>query len=223
MAAPHIHRPSTERLDMLQRVRRDPIEFLRAVRTLDESDKRHPIKPFPVQLEYVQLYCKIWVRERFIAVPKSRRMKMTWINVALYLWDTMFNRGRANGVISKKEDDSDKLVKRAEFIYDNIDTSKLPREFLPRKDAKFCHLGFPEIDSLMHGYASSSDGPRQDTLSGALCDEIAFWPNAQKLYTSLVPTLEGGGRLTAISSRSPGFFKAIVYDELDTYATGGDL
>lgn len=210
-----------ELLARLEAIRRDPVEFLRAVRTLDETDKRNPVKHFPADLEYVRIYCNYWLVEPFIAVPKSRRMKMTWTNVALYLWDTLFFRGRANGFISKKEDDSDKLVKRAEFIYDNLDEKILPRAIVPEKNSKYGLLEFPEIKSLIRGYASSSDGPRQDTLSGALCDEMAFWPNAQALYTSLVPTLEGGGRLTAISSRSPGFFQALVYDRLDTYATDG--
>ena len=107
---------------------------------------------------------------------------------------------------------------------------KLPRELIPKVDPKFCNLTFSEINSRIQGYASSSDGPRMDTLSGALCDEIAFWPHAQKLYSGLVPTLEGtgdwpnsGGRLTALSSAAPGFFKAIVHDTLDAYGTEGDL
>jgi hypothetical protein len=219
-----------ELLERLQRVRRDPLEFLKCVRTLDEVDKRAPVKTFPWNLEYVQLYVKIWREEQFIALPKSRRMKMTWLNVSLFLWDTLFYRGRANGFISKKEDDSDKLVERAQFIYENLDTSKLPRELLPKVERKFCNMHFAEINSRIQGYASSSDGPRMDTLSGALCDEIAFWPHAQKLYSGLVPTLEGngdwpnsGGRLTAISSAAPGFFKAIVHDTLDDYGTEGDL
>lgn len=212
---------ANQALEILTRMRADPVEFVRACRTLDEVDKRAPVKHFPADLEYVRLYCGIWVREPFIAVPKSRRMMMSWLNIILYVWDSAFWGGRNQGFISKKEDDSDKLVQRARFICENLDTAILPKELFPAHEYKYGKLRFPELMSQIQGYASSSDGPRQDTLSGAMCDEMAFWPEAQKLYSALVPTLQGGGRLTAISTRYPGFFKALVFDELDRFSTGG--
>jgi hypothetical protein len=56
---------------------------------------------------------------------------------------------------------------------------------------------------------------RQFTLSGLLGDECAFWEDAHKFYASSKPTIDGGGRMTLISSRNPGFFKKIVFDQLD--------
>lgn len=203
--------------EQLQRIRKDPVEFLKCVRTLDEVDQKNPIKPFPWELEYVQLYCKMWVRERFIAVPKSRRMKMTWTNVALYLWDTMYNKGRHNAFVSKKEDDSNELLKRAIFILENIDKERLPEEFIPEWRPKYCLIEFPEINSKIRGFASGADQLRQFTLSGILADEMAFWDDAQKMYSASFPTLEGGGRFTAISSAGPGFFKHLVHDTLDMF------
>ncbi len=44
---------------------------------------------------------------------------------------------------------------------------------------------------------------------------MAFWKDAQKMYAGAYPTLEGGGRFTAISSAGPGFFKRLVHDTLD--------
>lgn len=200
-----------------QQIRKDPIEFLKCVRTLDEVDKEHPIKPFPVDLEYVQLYCRLWTRERFIAVPKSRRMIMTWTNVALYLWDTMFNIGQHQAFVSKKEDDSNELCKRAIFIYENINHELLPKELLPKMEVKYCSVEFPEIHSKIKGFASGADQLRQFTFSGILADEMAFWADAQKMYSGSVPTLLGGGRFTAISSAGPGFFKHLVHDTLDHF------
>jgi len=146
---------------------------------------------------------------------------MSWANIALYLWDTMFHVGRYNAFVSRKEESADELVKRAEFIYDNIPESVIPKDLLPRKESKFCHLAFPEIESRIQGFPQGADQLRQFTFSGILGDEMAFWSDAQKMYAASIPTLEGGGRFTGVSSPAPGFFKALVFDKLELY-TGGD-
>lgn len=211
-----------ELLARFARIRKDPIAFLRCVRTQDQVDRLRPIKPFPVDLEYVRLYANVWTRERLLAVPKSRRMIMSWTNVALYLWDTMFNTGISNAFVSKKEDDANELIDRAEFIYDNLDPTQLPRELLPKKERKFGQLSFPEISSKIMGFPQGADQLRQFTFSGILADEMAFWEDAQKMFAASFPTLEGGGRFTAISTRAPSFFKRIVYDTIDAEISDAD-
>ncbi|HUR99066.1 MAG TPA: hypothetical protein VMZ26_13450 [Pyrinomonadaceae bacterium] len=205
-----------ELLDRFARIRKDPIEFLRCIRTQDQADRTTPIKPFPVDLDYIRLYSQIWPRERFLAVPKSRRMIMTWTNICLYLWDTMFNVGRAQAFVSKKEDDSDELIKRCVFILQNLDERRLPKELIPKWEDKYGFLNFPEINSNIRGFAQGADQLRQFTFSGILADEMAFWEDAQKMYSGAFPTLEGGGRFTAVSSGAPGFFKKLVHDTIDS-------
>lgn len=201
-------------LSDFQLVRNDPWEFaVRHVNTKDEVDPANPIKRFPAHQEYLKLYFKLWVREHFIAVPKSRRMFMTWSNLILYLWDTMFHIGRNNAIVSKKEDDSDDLIKRAVFILKNLEG--LPPDLVPEWKYKYCELSFPQIESKIMGFPSGADQLRQFTFSGILADEMAFWDNAQEMYSASFPTLEGGGRFTAISSPGPGFFKSLVFDQLD--------
>lgn len=210
-----------EALRRISEIRRDPVAFLRAVRTRDEVDKTSPIKAFPIdRFEYLRLYARLWAKERFVAVPKSRRMMMSWTNVALFVWDTMFNQGRANAFVSKKEDDSDELVRRARFIVENLDPEIIPLEFVPKHEYRYGKLSFPEIESTIQGFASGADQLRQYTFSGILGDEMAFWENAQKMYAASFPTLEGGGRFSAISSPGPGFFRALVFDALESF-TGG--
>lgn len=205
-----------ELFDRFLRMRENPLEFLKAVRTLDEVDKQSPIKHFPVGLEYLRWYVRLWQKERLIAVPKSRRMKMSWTNIALYLHDTMFFKGRNYAFVSKKEDDSDALVKRAEFILKHLDPEIFPKELVPAFESKYCLLSFPQIQSKIQGFPSGADQLRQYTFSGILGDECAFWPDAQEMYSGSYPTLEGGGRMTLISSPAPGFFKRLIYDQLDS-------
>ncbi len=204
-------------LAQLERYATDPWAFLsECVFTRDQVDKITPIKAFPKEWAYLEFYVRMWQHTRLLAVPKSRRMTMSWTNIALYLWDCMFNRGRDFAFVSKKEDDAAELVRRAEFIYDHIPPDKIPREMLPRKEtrAKPPALIFPDIDSKIQGFPMGADQLRQFTFSGILGDECAFWDEARAFYAAAFPTIEGGGRMSLISSRSPGFFQRLCYDAL---------
>jgi len=199
----------------------DPWKFLSdCVFTLDQVNQMAPIKPYPSYLEYCEFICKLWQRERLLALPKSRRMICSWTFISLYTHDTIFNSGRYNAFVSKKEDDSGELVSRAEFIYNKIPEWRIPRALLPvLKNGKMSKqpplLEFEEIHSKIQGFPQGADQMRQFTFSGMLFDEWAFWEEAQSSYSAAKPTIDGGGRLTGISSRSPGFFKKVVFDQLD--------
>lgn len=203
-------------IEKLRLYRTDPWAFCAdCVYTLDQTDEKEPIKKFPSHYEYLKLYTRIWQKEKFIAVPKSRRMFMSWMNIALYTWDTAFHIGKFNAFVSKKEDDANELIVKSKFILDNIPETALPREFIPKYDDTYGKLKFPELNSMIQGFPQGADQLRQFTFSGILGDEMVFWEDAQAMYAASFPTLEGGGRFTAISSPGPGFFKRLVFDQLD--------
>lgn len=205
-------------MDLLARyeaMRKDPWLFLEAVFTRDEADSKNPIKRFPCDKEYIKLYTKIWMAEKKIAVPKSRRLLMSWTNIALYTWDAMFHVGRANAFVSKKEEDAADLVEKARFIVDHLDKELIPKELVPKYEATFNKIRFPEIESQIRGFPQGADQLRQYTFSGLFFDEAAFWENAEDAYSAAVPTIDGGGRITVVSSCGPGFFKRIVFDRIE--------
>ena len=200
------------------RYAKDPWAFLsECCFTRDQVSRTEPIKAFPREWDYLRLYCRLWQDHPRLAVPKSRRMFMSWCNIGLYLWATLFSEGQDFAFVSKKEDDAAELVKRAEFIYDHIPESRFPRSLLPRKEtkAKPSALIFPEINSKIQGFPMGADQLRSYTFSGILGDECAFWEDGEKFYSGAAPTTEGGGRMTLVSSRSPSFFQRICYDALD--------
>lgn len=200
----------------------DPWKFLSdCVYTQDQVSLDSPIKLFPSYLDYVHFMVRLWQREKLIAIAKSRRMFCSWTFISLYSHDTFFNSGRYNAFVSKKEDDSGELISRAEFIYNKIPEWRVPRALLPKlKNGRMSKqpplMEFEEINSKIQGFPQGSDQMRQFTISGALLDEWAFWEQAQSSYSALKPTLDGGGRLTGFSSRSPGFFKKIIFDQFDS-------
>lgn len=195
----------------------DPWAFLtECVYTKNQVNDGNTVQKFP-DWDYLRLYVRLWQRFPRVAVPKSRRMLMSWTNIPLYLWEAMFHPGKFEAFVSKKQDDSAELVQRAEFIYDNIPEDKIPKDLLPRKETRASppKLMFPEIDSQIQGFPMGADQLRQFTLSGILGDECAFWDDARKFYKGAKPTLDGGGRMTLVSSRHPSFFQRLVYDRLD--------
>lgn len=202
-------------LERFEKVRADPWMFLHAVRTKDEADFKSPIKKFPIEKEYLKLYTRTWEREKKIAVPKSRRLLMSWTNISLFVWDAMFHIGRSHAFVSKKEEDAADLIERAKFIYDHLDPEWVPKELKPRMDHTYNKMKFPEIDSQIRGFPQGADQLRQFTFSGLFFDEAAFWENAEEAYAASLPTIDGQGRIVMVSSPAPGFFARLVHDRID--------
>jgi len=211
---------SMEVFERYKAYRNDPWLFItECVYTLNEVNKDAPIQQFPDK-EYLKLYCKLWHKYPLMAIPKARRMTMSWMTISLYVWDTIFHKGRFTAFVSKKEDDANYLIDRAKFIVDNLDRNKIPDELIPKYEHKFCTLNFPSILSKIQGFPQGADQLRQFTFSGIFGDESAFWDNAEKFYSASFPTIDGGGRMTLVSSPAPGFFKKLCFDAMDTF---GDI
>lgn len=189
--------------------------FLRdCVYTLDQVDKINPIKTIP-EKQYLQMYSEAFTTCPLLAVPKSRRMTMSWTTIGLIVWDSIFHSSRSWAMVSKKEDDADELVKRAKFIFEKIPEHKIPRDMLPKIITKKCYLEFSEMYSKIQGFPQGADQLRQFTFSGIFGDESAFWEDAQAFYSASFPTIDGGGQMVLVSSPFPGFFKKLVFDALD--------
>lgn len=224
-----LFRPKNEaELERFEKIVTDPIEFLKAVRTKDEADPSTPFKPFPWWKLYIQWYVRLFMKFNLLLVPKSRRMLMSWTNVALVLWYSMFRVGRLCGVVSKKEDDADDLLNRMKFIYENLDPDIIPPGWLPEMEKVYGEIRFKSIDSKIMGFPQGSDQLRQYGFSIILADEMAFWDYAENMYNSAFPTIQGEGgkilgKFLGISSVGPGFFKRLVFDQLNDERDIGDL
>lgn len=194
--------------------RKDPWYWLTHwVFTLDEHDRNVPIKQYPSQEYLKKALVDPWLKYDKLIVAKSRQMIATWTFVALYLHNTQFNVGRLNFFTSKKEEDADALVGRAEFIY-----GQQPKFLRPYKMTRsFCKMEFPEIHSKIKGVPQGGDQLRMHTASGVFSDEMAFQTEAEDSYTAAKPTIEGGGRFTAVSSAFPSFFQELFEDNTGVY------
>ncbi len=178
--------------------------------TLDQADMLDPIKKFP-NSPWLQDIVTMWMRNKLIAIPKSRRMMLSWLMTFLHLHMAMFRQGAAIFFISDKEEKSDELVKRAEFMYKYIPDDKMLK---PKMKSKYRYLEFPGLDSYIMGVAQGADQLRQYTASAIMADEIGYWEKSRETFMAMKPTIEGGGRITCVSTANEGFFYELCFDLL---------
>lgn len=195
----------------LARCKADPWHFLTHwVQTEDAQNTEAPFQPFPNHL-HLQVLTKYWMTERFLLVPKSRQMTVTWLFSALYLWDAMFFPSRLTFFQNKKEDDAEANLKRTFTMH-----SRLPdwmREWQPIKQT-YCNLSFPRSRSEIRGVPAGAHHVRGFTATGVFEDEMAFTEECDEVLAAIKPALGKTGRFTGVSSASPSYFKQLVFDEI---------
>lgn len=211
------------------RYKEDPWAFLSdCIWTKDPLDREMAIKPYPTHFPYTRLLALLFTAKNpdgsfkhpMTAVPKSRRMHASWTYLALSTHFALFTEHQHIGFVSKKEEDSYELVMRAEHMIKHIPEWRIPAVLLPKiknggasKKPPILQL---ENGTKIQGFPQGEDQLRQHSLSLIIEDECAFWEDAEGSYAGAKPTTDGGGRMTLISSRSPSFFKKVVFDQLDS-------
>lgn len=188
--------------------------------TYDETDvsleniaamKRMPRLPHIEQVVYY------WERARLLALPKSRRMLVTWTLCCLDLHLAMYTPHAVIFIISSDQSKSDKLVSRIKFLYDHLPSFLVkPRaESRMGKSGDITRLDFVETESRIEALPQDPDKIRQEGATLLHIEEIAFWEWPEEAYKAMLPTIQGGGRMVIASSAKPNsFFEKIVRDQL---------
>ena len=198
----------------------DPTQFIQeCIVTRDEADEGKT-KRFP-DLEYLRRVDQCFIKYSILAIPKSRRMLMTWRLLALNLWEALFLSNRTQFIQSKKAADSAYLMgdERIMFMYKHLlqDFPLHPWPQVIRKMKDNDGKGYDLIQfsngTSFHAIAEGPDQLRQYTASRIYCTEMAFWDKAENTWKSLRPTIQGGGKIVIDSSANPGFFAWLVGEE----------
>ena len=179
----------------------DPWYFLKyCVYTADNSSEDRPIKPAPIDRSYLHDIVDVWRDNRLVVINKSRRMWISWLMVSLHLWLCITKAERNVFMRSKVFEDAQDLLDKARGIYERIPESIWPRELLPSLRSKEGQLYFPELNSYMLAVSSGADKTRGRTASAILFDEAAFQDDFADAFQATKPTIEGGGRITIVST-----------------------
>jgi hypothetical protein len=210
------------------------LDFLkRGVWTKDEATGQ--VLQFPIAQERFKYLEEVVQRRRagiadgtspIFVVEKSRRMMMTWLFLALYLYDTLSQNNHANFIGSRKMESSAFLLgdERMLFMYKNIPAIlwKDKPEIVPRGKfgGGYTRLECPKTGSYIQAIASGATQLLQYTASNILCDEFAFWDNARESWMAMRPTIEGGGHIDIISTPNLGSF---MYDLINPHEESTSL
>jgi len=166
--------------------------------TNDPHDKRNPWKPFPVsKLKYTKKFIEAFLDHPKTVILKSRQIMATWFFCIAGLWDIMFHKGATGALVSKKGEDSRKLIERMKFIYDQLPDWKPYVNFVmfPQPKAE-CSENY----AVVYAYPQGADQLRSQTFSWIFSDEFAFQEDQDKTWRSSKPTVDGGGRFIACST-----------------------
>jgi hypothetical protein len=189
----------------------------RCVYTEDPLEKR--FAPFPANEPWAQylrvptaLYQNPDVRLR--VMRKSRRMIISWLEIALRVWRAAKFTHEVIYFVALKlglhvNEGSLEMVKRATQILEHLTNDSIVYE--PYRD----HIDFPQTRSRIIAVAQGADQLRGVPATDILMDECAFWPLAEETFTAARPTIEGRGRITMVSTVNPGsFFSGFAKDQI---------
>jgi hypothetical protein len=229
-----------DHVETIRRYQRDAWAWIsECVTTVDELDAQTPIKPFPVgvcvpctryvghaqraacprcgarpaPLAYLETLTRQWqsATPPLLIVPKARRMRLSWLFVALHTWGALHWPHAKIFIVSSKEDKSAELVERAHGILARVPEVGGGGRVVARRAAP------PTIEldngATITGVAEGASQLRQFTATAILADEFGHWMQPRETFSAMRPTIDGGGRLTIVSSAYPGTFAELVRGE----------
>ena len=144
--------------------------FIYTVRR-DKNVKGGVLERFPAD-EYLRYVFHKLFTEPFVAIDKSRQMRMTLLLMAYAVWKCQYNRFEEIICQTKKEEDADReLIKtRAWVIYENQPTWLKPKCFY-----KYRKMQFPTMNSEILGIPKGADQIRSHTPTTVILDEGGFF------------------------------------------------
>ena len=195
----------------MQRWHRDPWTMLQdgVIYTLDQVDLQTPVKQFPAN-PWLEPVVREWQSNRLLAIPKSRRMMITWLMVYLHLWLAMWHPGVAVFMVSESERKSADMIEKCDFILRHIPDNVMLKPKIRRKQ---CLLEFPGLDSFIMGIPEGENQLRQYTATALFFDEWAFWERPMESLAAAKPCIQGGGRLTLVSTPGAECFYDLAFDQ----------
>lgn len=142
--------------------------------------------------------------DKAIIVLKARRLGLSWVALSYALWLAIFKQGVRVLILCKTGPDAVELLDRIRRMRDRIEASRTSVHLLGglnqpakvRDAATTLDVGESTIKALMGTPAAA----RSETAGLVILDEFAFQRGAGEIWTAILPTIEGGGRLAVIST-----------------------
>jgi len=167
--------------------------------TMANQDRRYP---WPKDFEYLKEVLVVLKNEPLVAVPKSRRMMVSWLLAAFFIWDARYHANGALFYMSETEQKAAFAVdKRCLFIEQNLKNPefRIEPQTSRTKTGLVGHITYPN-ESYIWALASGGDVLRQYTATRIFVDESEFQDEAPAVVRAALPMVENGAQLILASS-----------------------
>ena len=199
--------------DADSRYRDDPWAWLcEQVWTVDEASGARA--RWPAEKGYLQELIDAMTREPMLAIPKSRRMMVTWAAAG---WVTHRIRYYPHNAIFWQSQTEEKAAfvidQRCTFIEDNLDVPALRRRRVDGKEPEgeeyrvvrtsrglIGKLSYGRTKSYAWAVAEGADVFRSYTPTKLVMDESEFQDRARESLVAAIPLVEKGAGIMLISS-----------------------
>lgn len=167
-----------------------------------EDEARQGIYPWPADKVYLHELFDALERERLLAIPKSRRMMVSW---AVCTWATHRARYYPHHAIFIQCDTEDKAAffidKRCAFIEDHL-PAPYRRAYHALKTVKgvIGRLTYQETGSYLWAIPQGDNVIRAHTFSVLIADEMDFQPEGHRAFAAALPIAEKEAKLVLIST-----------------------
>jgi hypothetical protein len=186
----------------------DLYQFLQQLRTQDPAHKEPRFLPdWPM----VACFSEVLQSSDRLLVVKSRQMMATWICCGYLLYRALKSGPGIHLALSKEERSANELIRRIQFLLENMDSDLVNTEVTFQKGAVvFPELGVRIISLPAAPYAVRGLSPRT-----VFWDEMAFTPADEEIWASIKPAIDSGGKFIGVSTPNgpSGVFARLVHGE----------
>lgn len=173
--------------------------------TKDGNSLENPCRQFPYEMEYMAEMIEDWTNNRLFICHKSRQMVTSLCMLGLHLWLALTGPDREIYLRRQNFDDANKLLEDMKYMYDHIPEDVWPKELLSSCRSTEGMLTFEDLNTKVYAVSSGKDKLRGRTPTAVLLDEYAFQDDDAMVYQTIKPALQGGARISIISTSAPLF------------------
>jgi len=200
-----------QRLEALDYWSKDPWRFLTGkdpdtgepiIRTIDQKDKRQPIKAFPAHLDYLHYYADVLESERYVQTEKASQMIVSTMTLLLTLWRSSYKLAYKSLLSKHKEEEASQLldekIRQVWLLMPEWLRVALPLTLKPKNKITWSKTGASILGLPENAAAADARG---QTYNCGLVDEACWQDNLAATLSAMLPR---AGQVVFWSTPSPG-------------------
>lgn len=177
---------------------------------VDGSDLRFGEVAWPWQMELLA----VWATLPRCVTLKARQLGVSWLAAIFALWSAIRKPGQSILLISKGQDDADKLLAKVAFVYERLPAWK------PRAVVNIRSIAFPGLGSEIQALPATPSVGRSRTATLVILDEHAHQPWARTILLSVSGAAERGQILSISTANGSGALHSELYTQAKAGANG---